>query len=201
MGNGSSGGNGNRMAISAMADMMALNKQQLLDLRSVCLRYVKPSRRDGGHDKIFLISKEELRESMKEMELDLNDIDVIEHLHTMWDKYGDDKVNLLLFLAGISPLASTMDIETKLSFAFEIFDEQNTGYMKKSDAKKILSGINSTASYFGDAVISKQAIEIIADDVYKDQSEIFYQEYMDLFATHPAVIQFSSSSGTMKFEN
>lgn len=65
--------------------------------------------------------------------------------------------------------------------------------------KKMLNGINSTASYFGDTVLSTQAIDILLDDVYKDQSEIFFEEYMDLFAEHPAIVQFVSSGGTVKY--
>jgi Ca2+-binding EF-hand superfamily protein len=187
------------MAISAMADMMRLSKEQLMDLRGACLRHTKPSR--SGHDKSPTITKENFRKALNELNMDVNDIDVLEHLFTMWDKHGENKVSLLIFLSGISPLASDtdVDVERKLLFAFEIFDVENSGRMKKSNALKILNGINSTASYFGDAVVSTQAVDIIVTDIYKEQTEIFYEEYMDLFSSHPAVIQFSTSGGKMKY--
>ncbi len=201
MGNGISGGS--RMAIAAMADMMKLTKQQLLDLRSTCLRLSKYSIRDGSSrkskNKNYYLSGEDFQTAMRENKLDTNDIDVLGNLFTMWDKKGDDKVSLLLFLSSISPLASTLDVETKLLFAFEVFDANNTGRMKRNEALKILNGINSTASYFGDTVISTQAVDIIVEDIYKEQTEIFYEEYMDLFAAHPAVIQFATSGGTLKY--
>mmetsp|Transcript_9318 Transcript_9318/g.11697 ORF Transcript_9318/g.11697 Transcript_9318/m.11697 type:complete len:204 (+) Transcript_9318:138-749(+) len=201
MGNGASGGS--RMAITAMADMMKLTKQQLIDLRTECLRLSKSSSRGSSSksskNKRSFLSREDFHTAMREKNLDANDIDVLGHLYTMWDKNGDDKVGLLLFLSSISPLASTMDVESKLLFAFEIFDANNTGRLKRSEALKVLNGINSTASYFGDSVISTQAVDIIVEDIYKEQTEIFYEEYMDLFAAHPAVIQFASSGGTMKY--
>lgn len=196
MGNGTSGGP--RMAISAMADMITMTKPQLIDLRSACLRRVKASSSKGQY-KNPTISREDFRESMKEVNLDINDYDVLDHLYTMWDRYGDNKVHILFLLSGISPLASTLDVETKLLFAFELFDVKNSGRIEKSNARKILNGINSTASYFGDSVLDTQDIDIIMKDVFKDQSEIFYQEYMDLFSNHPSVIQFATAGGSMKY--
>ena len=185
------------MAISAMADMMKITKRQFVALRDVCL--VHAEERRSGKDKITIISRESLVESMHEVNLDANDKDVLDHLFTMFDKSGESKVDVLLFFASVAPLASTMDVETKLLFAFEIFDDENSGRLKKSDAKAILTGINATASYFGDAVLNSKAVDIIVDDVFKSQAEIYYEEYMDLFANHPPVMQFASSGGTMKY--
>lgn len=197
MGNGSSVGT--RMAISAVADMMPLNQPQLIELRNASFRRaVKPSRQ--SKEKNMTFRREDLCDAMDEIDLDFNDKDVLEHLYTMWDKSGQNKVDVLYFFSGISSLAcATMDVESKLYFAFEIFDVDNTGRMKRKDAKKIFNGINSTASYFGDAVLSTKAIDVLVDDVYKDQSEIFFEEYMDLFAEHPAIVQFTSCGGTVKY--
>ena len=197
MGNGISNHSGSRMAISAMADMMKVTKSQLIDLREACLQRVRSTHKQKSPE----ITREVFRDAMKELNLDMNDVDVFDHLFTMHDKHGEDKLNLLVFLAGVSPLASTMDIETKLLFAFEVFDIDSTGCLQRADAKKILNGINATASYFGDPALTTKAVDIIVEDVYKNQSEIFYDEYMDLFSSHPAVLQFASSGGTIKYGN
>lgn len=194
MGNGSSGP---RMAISAIADMLTITRQQMLQLRNVCLRYAKPSR-DRSNSGPF-ISRSSLNRAMEEIKLEPLDVDVIGHLFTMWDTKGEDHVNLLLFLAGISPLASTMDVTTKLRFALEVFDVHQTGKIKFDDALSILGGINATASYFGDNVITPQSIENVVEKVFKDQNEINYLEQIQSFVDHPFIIQFSTAGGTMRY--
>lgn len=189
---------GPRMSFAAMAQMMSITKTQLIELRNSCLQKGRRTSRDG-HEKHKTFSREDLQDAMNNVKLDANDKDILDNLFTMWDKDGDNKVEIIYFLAGVSPLASTMDVETKLLFAFEVFDVNNSGRIKKSDAVKILNGINSTASYFGDSVLNNKAIYVLVDDVYKDQAEIYYEEYTDLFASHPAVVQFINSGGTMKY--
>ncbi len=194
-------GSTSRMAISAMADMMKVDRTQFIYLRGTCLQRVLSTKRNSKRNKKqYDITREEFRNAMKEINLDMNDFDVFDHLFTMHDKYGEERINLLLFLAGISPLASTLDTGTKLYFAFEVFDIDNSGCLKKIEAKKILNGINATASFFGDPVLTSNAIDVIIEDVYRDQTELFFHEYIDLFADHPAVVQFNSSGGTARFK-
>eukprot|EP01083_Nonionella_stella_P006401 18584_1 len=196
MGNGSS--NGARMAISAMADMMKITKPQMMELRNACLRYAKPGTDQNINGPI--ISRANFHAAVSDVNLDPLDSDILDHLYTMWDKIGDSKsVNLLLFMAGISSLASTMDVQTKLEFALEIFDVHRTGRLRVADALKIFGGINATSSYFGDAVITPQAIEIMVEDIYPDQSEIFYMDHLQNIASHPSVVQFANAAGTMRY--
>jgi Ca2+-binding protein (EF-Hand superfamily) len=198
MGNGSSGP---RMAISAMADMLKITRQQMLQLRNVCLRYAKP--KPTSHDRSnaggLFISRSSLNKAMEEIKLDPLDIDVIGHLFTMWDTKGEDNVNLLIFLAGISPLASTMDVTTKLRFALEVFDVHQTGKISFDEALSILGGINATASYFGDSVITPQSIENVVETIFKHQDEIKYLPHIQSFVDHPFIVQFCTANGTMRY--
>jgi Ca2+-binding EF-hand superfamily protein len=194
MGNSSSGP---RMAISAMADMLAITKPQMVELRNACLRYAKPSRDKSNVGPT--ISQSKFHKSMKEVGLDPVAFDVFDHLYTMWDTKGSGEISLLLFLAGISPLVGTMNVLSKLQFAFELFDVQRTGRIKIDDALSILGGINATASYFGDAVITPQSIEIVIEDIFQGQNEIFFVQHLEEISKHPAVVQFSLAAGTMRY--
>jgi Ca2+-binding EF-hand superfamily protein len=136
---------------------------------------------------------------MEEVKMEPLDIDVFDNLYTMWDTKGEDRIPLLLFLAGISPLASTMDIGTKLRFALEMFDVHQTGRIKFDDALSILGGINATASYFGDSVITPQSIENVVETVFREHNEIYYLEHIQSFVEHPSIIQFSMAGGTMRY--
>jgi len=185
------------MAISAIAEMLTITRPQMMELRNACLRLAKPNRDKTNSGPV--ITKVSFHKAMEEVGLDDVDFDVFDHLYTMWDLRGEGKINLLLFLSGISPLASTMDVATKLLFAIEIFDVHRTGRFKANDALSILGGINATASYFGDCVVTPHAIEIVVQDVFDGQNEIYYIEYMNEFATHPAIIQFSIAAGNMRY--
>mmetsp|Transcript_737 Transcript_737/g.1268 ORF Transcript_737/g.1268 Transcript_737/m.1268 type:complete len:204 (-) Transcript_737:39-650(-) len=194
MGNGISGP---RMAISAMADMLTITRQQMLQLRNVCLGYAKTGRVNSNVGPF--ISRSFLYRAMEEVRLDPIDVDVIGHLFTMWDTKGEDNINGLFFLAGISPLASTMDIGTKLRFALEVFDVNQTGKINYDDALSILAGINATASYFGDSVMTPQSIENVVETIFKDRNEIQYLDHIQSFVNHPVIIQFSNAGGTMRY--
>lgn len=49
-------------------------------------------------------------------------------------------ITKLLFLAGVSPLASVMDVPTKLRLAFEVFDYQETGTMSRDNMESVIGG-------------------------------------------------------------
>lgn len=48
--------------------------------------------------------------------------------------------NKLEFFAGLGPLASVMDVATKLQFSFEVYDHKNTGELRRDDIMVVLSG-------------------------------------------------------------
>lgn len=183
-----------RLAISAMADMMRVTKQQMLELRKDSLRYASGT---PGED--LTITRKNFHSAMAHIALDELDVDVFDQLYTMWDKTGECKVNVVLFLSGTSPLASATDVASKLLFAMEMYDVKKTGIMRRADMIKILGGINATASYFGDAVITPQQIEIVVEEAFQTKQEIYYLEYIDRLATHPSILQFVNGAGTMRY--
>jgi hypothetical protein len=136
---------------------------------------------------------------MKELQMDSTDIDVFTNLFYMWDKFGLDGLELLLFLSCIAPLASTLDIFTKLQFSFEVFDVHRTGQLMYDDVINILEGINATASYFGDPVVEPKLIHKVVNDIYQDQTKMFYMQILDLVCEHEVVLQFANASGTLRF--
>ena len=46
----------------------------------------------------------------------------------------------ILFLAGVSPLASVMDLTTKLRLAFEVFDYNETGTISRDNMESVIGG-------------------------------------------------------------
>jgi len=142
---------------------------------------------------------------MVEVGMDDDDGEVLDRLFTMWDKTGDDRVDTTLFLTGVSPLASVLGVREKLAFAFDVFDVENVGTLTNGDLESILASINATSSYFGDAVITSEQIEIIVEDVFRSASsssssvDVKFVDLSDDIVRHPLVVEFASGGGTMRY--
>mmetsp|Transcript_50813 Transcript_50813/g.75307 ORF Transcript_50813/g.75307 Transcript_50813/m.75307 type:complete len:202 (+) Transcript_50813:191-796(+) len=197
MGNDQSNG---RMAIAAMANVMAINPSVLMQLREKCIELLTTEE----HDEISSssISRKDFRTIMAQLDLaETEDGEILDRLFTMFDSTGHDSVPCLSFLVGISPLASLDDVPRKLLFAFRIQDVQDSGVLSPEDIACALDSINATASYFGDAVMTSAQIESltveIADEAQDDR--IPYADYVDKIASHPLVQQFVSGAGTVRY--
>lgn len=203
MGNSQPSGR-NRMAITAMAELMKVTKVQLLDLREVCLSYSSGPDRNNIH--AFKMKRTDLLRAMDEVDIkDGRDFDVFDQLFTMWDKSGDDEVNTILFLASVSPLSSVMDTATKLEFALKMFDANETGRISHGGMMKLFDGINATASYFGDTVITPNQIEMMCQDIFHNpqtgvlEDTISYDMKIHYISFHPTTLQFSNGQGKMRY--
>ena len=66
------------------------------------------------------------------------------------------------------------------------------------------TAINTTASYFGDAVLLDVQIEMIVDDLFEgedmieDGDEILYTDKIFKMTNNPLVIEFVSGAGTAR---
>lgn len=203
MGNNQTSGR-NRLAFTAMAELMKVTKFQLFDLREVCLRY--SLRPDPYNVNTFKIKRKNFRKAMEEVEInDERDFDVFDQLFTMWDKTGDDEVNTILFLASVSPLSSVMDTATKLELALKMFDANDTGIISHGDMMELFDGINATASYFGDSVVTPNQIEMMCKDIFKNpqtgliEKSLLYDRKIHYISFHPTTLQFSDGKGTMRY--
>ncbi|EED94508.1 predicted protein [Thalassiosira pseudonana CCMP1335] len=101
-------------------------------------------------------------------------------------------------------MASVMDVATKLRFALEVFDYKQTGRVSKKELQAVIGAINTTASYFGDAVLLDVQIEMIVDDLFEgedmieDGDEILYTDMIFKMTNNPLVIEFVSGAGTAR---
>ena len=59
----------------------------------------------------------------------------------------------------------------KLGFAFELYDMDGSGVVKKAEMNFILRSMNDTASYFGDPVMTQDQIAILVDEIYEKFGE------------------------------
>mmetsp|Transcript_21321 Transcript_21321/g.34896 ORF Transcript_21321/g.34896 Transcript_21321/m.34896 type:complete len:206 (+) Transcript_21321:68-685(+) len=203
MGNNASNLSG-RMAISAMSHMMNITKPQLLQLRDRC---ISVSIKDGSTASGYKLLREKFLQACTDCGVSIEpDYQVFEKLFAMWDRNGYG-VDTLTFFAGISPLASVMDVNTKLQFAIEVFDHKQSGRVGRISLIRILQAINVTASYFGDKVLVPRQIVAIVDDLFdgenrlKDDDTIEYEGKVETLAGHPFVLEFSNGQGSSRYGN
>jgi hypothetical protein len=83
-------GSSNRMAITAMAHMMKLNKKQLLLLRDHCICISEKGDTASGYQ----ISRAKFMASMGVVKMSMEpDYEVLEKLIVLWDKNGSDCID------------------------------------------------------------------------------------------------------------
>jgi len=185
------------MAISAMSHMLKITKTQLLELRDLCIAKHED---DVSTLSGYRLSRENFVAVMKDANIaEEPDQDVFEQLFIMFDKKGEDYVDPVLFFAGLSPLASVLDVSTKLRFALHVFDYKKTGRISRERLEAVLGAINSTASFFGDAVLLESQIGLIVNDIFEgeelDDETIAYSDKIYKISIHPLVVEFASGAG------
>ena len=187
-----------------MSNVLKMTKAQLLELRDASLVYASTGSSDpsSGGPTSPMIYRRDFIIAMNEVGISAEtDVDVLDKLFTMADRTGEDRVELMPFLVGLSPLASLKDVGTKLSFALELFDVDRTGYLTYDDLLDVLMAINATASYFGDTVLTPQQIDDIVGDIFESvgSKRIAYSEHVDAIVTHPLVEQFIHGEGSARY--
>mmetsp|Transcript_17756 Transcript_17756/g.46473 ORF Transcript_17756/g.46473 Transcript_17756/m.46473 type:complete len:222 (-) Transcript_17756:111-776(-) len=116
------------------------------------------------------LTKDEFAEALEGVGIVESDSEILDRLFIMLDKTGDQQINFREFICGIAPLI-TGTVSEKLSFAFELYDMDGSGVVKKAEMNFILRAMNDTASYFGDPVMTQDQIAILVDEIYEKFGE------------------------------
>jgi Ca2+-binding EF-hand superfamily protein len=178
----------NRMAIAAMANVVQFDKEELQAMQK---KFKEIAQRQGNPS---VINREEFQEGLHIVGIQESDKEILDRLFTMLDKTGDDMINFKEFLVGIAPMING-DAVDKIGFAFECYDVDATKQVKAEEMKFILTSMNNTCSYFGDATLTKEELARLVEDIYRDadvsqSGTIAYAEYITALAQHPILVQF-----------
>ena len=188
------------MAIAAMSNVTHVEKREITAL----LKKFKESVTDDGNPHI--LKRIQFTEGLKFVGINQNDADIFDRLFTMYDKTGDDQIVFRELIVGICPLISGSLID-KITFAFQLFDTDESALLRAIDMINVLSQMNRVASYFGDPVMTEdQIVNVILDVVDKAglssdglAALINYSEYSKIIAEHPTIQIFTSGGGSVHY--
>jgi len=186
------------MAISAMANVTSIEKRELQLMQT---QFMEIAQRQGNP---HTITKDEFSEALEGCGIVEADHEILERLFIMLDKTGDQQINFREFICGIAPLI-TGDVTVKMNFAFELYDMDGTGVVKKPEMIFILRAMNDTASYFGDPVMSQEQIGTLVDEIFEKYDEeegaagLSYKDFMDAVTQHPILVSFVKGEGPVRY--
>jgi Ca2+-binding EF-hand superfamily protein len=194
------GSSGTRMATAAMSNVTHVEKREIAALLS---KFRESGSKDGNPN---MIRRTQFTEGLGIVGINQNDADIFDRLFTMYDKTGDDQIVFKEFIVGICPLISGTHLE-KIDFAFQLYDIEESTFLKATDMINILSQMNRVASYFGDPVMTEDQISSVILDIVDLaglsadglSAAINYAEYVKVIAEHPIVQTFISGGGSGQF--
>lgn len=194
------GADGSKMGIAAMAIVSGVEKEDIMKLRASFQGYAE---RSGGNKDVF---RADFDESVKSLEsLDPSDAELLDKLFILLDETGENKVDIKEFLVAASLLVNFGSVSDKLKFAFNIFDESDTGIIFALDCTKVFTTLNATASFFGDPVLSVTEIKELVEAIWLECSipaaPLQYPDHIDFILNHEIALRFTSGQGTIRFEN
>jgi Ca2+-binding EF-hand superfamily protein len=128
---------GDVLATAAVSKYMNFHREQLLDIRNTCLTLMDKNR------KISRVNFQSavLRARIKDEKVN----DILDHLFTMWDLTGEDKVPCMEFILGLSMLACRAEsFKSVLRFALQVHDIKSKGKIKAEQLVVVLKSKKMT---------------------------------------------------------
>jgi len=186
---GSKGGGANRMAITAMANVVHFDSAELLAMQDEFRKLAGES-----SDNDTTINKDQFATALKSVGIQESDCDILNRLFILFDHTGDGQLNYKEFICGVSTILRG-EISDRLNFSFKLYDADNSGKISRVELLNILKWMNNTVSFFGDDNLSDQQVTELVEDCFKTSDrdgdgQLDYNEYMDAISKHPNLVAF-----------
>lgn len=153
------------------------------------------------------ITRDELMGVLKQMEkFQPPDSELFVQLFTLFDDSGHEVVNYKDLVAGASLcLINNNTNAEKIKFGLSIYDMKNTNASLRGDLKRLLLAVNSTASYFGDPVLSPKEIDEYTLEMYKTLPSqpngigLLHEDIIVYLLKSPLILKFMHGEGWVRF--
>lgn len=170
------------LAMMAVARNIFLKKVHILILRYAMAKL---------SDDFGMIQREGFERALAKA--NLSNVEIFDLLFTMWDNADDGKVFYKEFCMGIAPLACPFDdLSLILEFSLRVSDDLDRKYIEKKELHELLTGINSTALYFGDIHLLPVDIDGIVEAVFEQNEGTTHEECVRRLSMNPYIKRFAS---------
>lgn len=182
----------NRLAISAMANVVHFTKKELMELQAHFFKIAGKSEKDN------MINRAQMEEALKIVNIVESDQQILDRLFTLWDRTGDGVINFKEFIVGTSILCRG-SLQEKLEFSFDLYDVDGQKKITKPEMISVMKAMNSTMSFFGDEQMGEQEIVELVDVVFAESDtdhtdSLDYAQYMDAISRHPILVGFITNA-------
>ena len=130
---------------------------------------------------------------------------LFEHLHTLLDSEGENALPVRTILTGISILSNgtARDILTTAGLMVCKKETGKEEELSVEELKFILSTLNSSASFFGDPVMSEEDIKTLVKEVMGDSkaADEEMENVLGKVSSHPLFEAFLSAKGTVRYSH
>ena len=155
---------------------------------------------------VDLISRDDLNEALTTLELEEPDTEILDKMFTMFDDTGENTVHYNQFLAALC-LLTTAAPNTKLKYAFSLFDRKGGGSINRGDVKSCLFAMNNAVCFFGDPVVGEDEIAETLNECYKKgsdegivhMSDVKYEEFIPILIDSQLFFKFICALGTVRY--
>ncbi|XP_060081111.1 lysophosphatidylcholine acyltransferase 2-like [Ylistrum balloti] len=101
--------------------------------------------------------------------------EALEQVFALYDRNGSGMIDFREYVIGLSLVSSPVNTEETIKLAFQLFDEENKGYMSRDDLTRILQN----------AFEMGNVDELFEQVDTKNDEKITYDEFKDYAVSHP----------------
>ena len=134
---------------------------------------------------------------------------LFEHLYTLLDSEGENALPVKTILTGISILSNGTARDILTTAGLMVCKKETEKEEKEKEElsvevlKFILSTLNSSASFFGDPVMSEEDIKTLVKEVMGDSkaADEEMENVLEKVSSHPLFEAFLSAKGTVRYSH
>eukprot|EP01038_Epipyxis_sp_PR26KG_P004940 gene4940-6913_t len=136
---------------------------------------------------------------------DNSDTELLLKLFTMFDFKGDNTVAYREYMISVILCFSTdtKSLGEKLKDSLLILDQDNCGLSSRFDVKKLLTGVNDIAAFFGDPVLTPEQIDNIISDMFSKiplkANRALHDDCVEYLVGHTLIAKFLKGEGKIRY--
>ena len=180
----------NDFALDAMAKSVHFSKDELQKMQSAFMKIAADSPEAGS----TVITLEQFGRALNNVEVPAGAGNFLGLLFNAFDKNGDGVLNYVEFCAGLSIILKGTSDE-KYHMCFDIYDVEKTGYISKSEMRKVLTAMNVVlrATESQNRAFSEADVETFVKTLFEEagaNDRLNYDDFVKVVKNHPEIIDF-----------